>query len=129
MSLHFVKDNVNIDFVGKRKLGFCLSGTLILLALLSMFFGRGLNLGIGRLAAGMRLGVDALLVAVPQHRRGLERSHRHPVRADPALRLVVRPELVGVAADAVGGEVRAALVEGRRGEAVCVAAARTINTS
>ena len=46
MSLHFVKDNVNIDFVGKRKLGFCLSGTLILLALLSMFFGRGLNLGI-----------------------------------------------------------------------------------
>ena len=37
MSLHFVKDNVNIDFVGKRKLGFCLSGTLILLALLSMF--------------------------------------------------------------------------------------------
>ena len=46
MSLHFVKDNVNIDFVGKRKLGFCLSGTLILLALLSMFFGHGLNLGI-----------------------------------------------------------------------------------
>ena len=46
MSLHFVKDNVNIDFVGKRKLGFCLSGTLILLALLSMFFGSGLNLGI-----------------------------------------------------------------------------------
>lgn len=46
MSLHFVKDNVNFDFVGKLKLGYCFSGLLICISLFSMFFGRGLHLGI-----------------------------------------------------------------------------------
>ena len=38
-------ENLNIDFLGKRKIGYAISGTLIILGLLSILF-RGLGLGI-----------------------------------------------------------------------------------
>lgn len=38
-------ENLNIDFLGKRKIGYAVSGTLIILGLLSLLF-RGLGLGI-----------------------------------------------------------------------------------
>ena len=36
----------NFDFVGKRKVFFCLSGLLILISVISIFFHKGLNFGI-----------------------------------------------------------------------------------
>ena len=46
MPLHFVKDNVNIDFIGKRRFGYVASVVLILIALCSVLFGNGMRLGI-----------------------------------------------------------------------------------
>ncbi|MCR5256775.1 MAG: protein translocase subunit SecF [Desulfovibrio sp.] len=46
MALQFVKDNANIDFIGKRWLGFLLSAALIVMSLVVMLAGSGLRMGI-----------------------------------------------------------------------------------
>lgn len=46
MPFQLVKPNVNIDFIGKRKIGFTLFGLALLLSLLSATIGNGLKLGI-----------------------------------------------------------------------------------
>ena len=46
MPFQLVKPNVNIDFTGKRKIGFTLFGLALLLSLLSATLGNGLKLGI-----------------------------------------------------------------------------------
>lgn len=44
--MEFIKPNVNIDFIGKRKLAFVLSGLLLLMTVASLFMHGGLNQGI-----------------------------------------------------------------------------------
>jgi preprotein translocase subunit SecF len=44
--MEFIKPDVNIDFVGKRKLAFILSGLLLLMTVASLFVHGGLNQGI-----------------------------------------------------------------------------------
>ena len=44
--MEFIKPNVNIDFIGKRKLAFVLSGLLLLMTVVSLFMHGGLNQGI-----------------------------------------------------------------------------------
>jgi preprotein translocase subunit SecF len=45
MSFEFIKANINLDFVGKRKFAYTFSGTLLLLSILSLII-RGPNYGI-----------------------------------------------------------------------------------
>ena len=44
--MELIKPDVNIDFVGKRKLAYVISGLLVLLTVVSLFMRGGLNLGI-----------------------------------------------------------------------------------
>ena len=46
MALQFVKDNVNIDFIGKRRIGFLISALCIIASLAVMLAGSGLRMGI-----------------------------------------------------------------------------------
>ena len=46
MPLQFVKDNVNIDFIGKRRIGFLISALCIIASLAVMLAGSGLRMGI-----------------------------------------------------------------------------------
>ena len=45
MSFEFIKANINLDFVGKRKFAYTFSGTLLLLSILSLII-RGPNYGV-----------------------------------------------------------------------------------
>ncbi len=46
MPFHIVKPNVNINFIGKRKIGYTVFAIAMLLSLASVIFGNGLKLGI-----------------------------------------------------------------------------------
>jgi preprotein translocase subunit SecF len=46
MSLEFIKPDSNINFIGNRHLAFAASGLMILISVISMFWHRGLNLGV-----------------------------------------------------------------------------------
>ncbi len=46
MPFHFVKPDVNINFIGRRKTGYTVFAIVLLLALASILFGNGLKLGI-----------------------------------------------------------------------------------
>ncbi|HSM89747.1 MAG TPA: protein translocase subunit SecF, partial [Desulfobacterales bacterium] len=45
MSIEIIKSNINLDFVGKRKLAYSFSGILLLLSILSLVV-RGPNYGV-----------------------------------------------------------------------------------
>ncbi|MDO5537785.1 MAG: protein translocase subunit SecF [Desulfovibrionaceae bacterium] len=46
MSFHFVKPDVNINFIGRRKIGYTVFAVLIVLSLASCILGNGISLGI-----------------------------------------------------------------------------------
>ena len=46
MSFHFIKPDVNINFIGNRKAGYTVFGILLLLTVATCFFGNGMKLGI-----------------------------------------------------------------------------------
>lgn len=46
MSFHFVKPDVNINFIGRRKIGYTVFAVLLVLAIASCVFGNGIRLGI-----------------------------------------------------------------------------------
>jgi preprotein translocase subunit SecF len=44
--MEFIKSDINLDFIGKRKIGFAVSSILILITLFSLIIHKGLNYGI-----------------------------------------------------------------------------------
>ena len=44
--MEFIKPNINIDFVGKRKIAYCISLSMILISILSIIFHGGPRYGI-----------------------------------------------------------------------------------
>jgi len=74
MSIEIIKSNINLDFVGKRKWAYTVSGILLLLSLLSLFV-RGPKYGVD-FAGGSIIQVKfAGEVAIDQIRNGLEATN------------------------------------------------------
>lgn len=89
MSLHFVKADININFIGFRKVGYAISVVMILVALGTMIFG-----------SGIRLGIDFAGGVIAQV------QFQQPVADEVLKKGLDRPELAGLSTQRFGSDER-----------------------
>ncbi len=113
--MQFIKDNININFIGNRKNAFFISAALIVLTVVLLFYRGGLNLGVdftGGIVINVKMGhthtLDDIRAALPDSIKdsiiqqfGELEDHEYLVR-------VQNPEL---ATDGLGDKVKAALAD------------------
>jgi len=69
--MQFIKPDININFIGKRKIAFCISITMILISFISLFIHRGPRYGID-FAGGTLIQIRFLVPArIDQIKAGL----------------------------------------------------------